>query len=147
MAGSSDGAASLTSTGRAARLARRVHSDQQDRYGRPMIEHVQRVAETVPTSARAVAFVHDVAERSDHDPGEVALLVGLDDDEYGALELLTKRDGETLLDHTRRVLDAPRGGARELALTIKRADVEDHARRTATPDRVYGQARRLLETA
>lgn len=67
--------------GRAARLAQRVHRDRQDRYGRPMIEHVRRVAGTVPTSARAVAFVHDVAERSEHDPGDVALLVGFDDDE------------------------------------------------------------------
>lgn len=112
-----------------------------------MIEHVERVAASVPTSARAVAFVHNVAERSEKDPGDVALLVGLDDDEYGALELLTKCDGETLLDHTRRVLDAPRGGARELALTVKRADIEDHARRTPTPDRVYRQARRLLQAA
>lgn len=147
MAGRPERATPLSSTTRAGHLADRIHREQQDRYERPMLDHVRRVAENVPSSARAVALVHDVAERSDHDPGDVALLVGLDDDEYGALELLTKRDGETLLQHTRRVLDAPRGVARELALTVKRADVDDHARRTSTPDEVYSEARQMLDAA
>lgn len=136
-----------TPTARARRLARDVHQRQEDRYGRPMIEHVERVAGVVPPSARAVAWVHDVAERSAHEPDDVARLVGLDDDERDALALLTKADGESVVDHTHRVVAAPRGIGRELALVVKRADIDDHARRTDTPEPEYREARAALDAA
>jgi hypothetical protein len=129
---------------RARRLADEVHDGQHDRYGLPMLAHVDRVAAAVPAEARTVALVHDVAERSAHDPGDVAALVGLDDDELGALVLLTKHEGESLIDHVRRVVGADPGAARELAVAVKVADVGDHVARDRGTGRDYDAALRLL---
>lgn len=131
---------------RARRLARDVHHGQVDRDGRPLIEHVERVAAAVPESARTVAFVHDVCERSGVWAGEVALLLGLDEDEREALVLLTKRDSETDLRHLRRVIRASPDAARELALVVLQADLEDHAVR-APDDEAPAYARALAVLA
>ncbi|MEV4423064.1 hypothetical protein AB0L40_24260 [Patulibacter sp. NPDC049589] len=130
---------------RAQSVAQERHRDQVDRHGRPVVEHLERVAARVPPSARPVAYVHDVCERSPLSPADVAGLVGLDEDELEALELLTKRRGEPLWAHTRRVRDATGGPGRELAVTIKRADLEDHANH-AQSDSQYAAAIDLLET-
>ena len=41
------------------------HTGRRDRFGEPLIEHVERVAATVPDDARATAYLHDVLEHSD----------------------------------------------------------------------------------
>jgi hypothetical protein len=74
-------------------------------------------------------------------------MIGLDDDERDALALLTKADGESVVAHARRVVAAPRGIGRELALVVKRADIDDHARRTSTPEPRYREAREALDAA
>lgn len=133
---------------RARRLAREVHAGQTDRHGEPMVDHVERVAAQVPTVARPVALVHDVCERSALRPEDVAALIGLEQHEREALALLTKKaEGEGLLDHTRRVVTAPAGRARELAVVVKRADVEDHLRGALVPEPRYHVARALLASA
>lgn len=132
---------------KARRLARDVHHGQVDRHGRPLIEHVERVAAAVPESARPVAFVHDVCERSGVWAGEVALLLGLDEDERRALVLLTKRERETLVRHVRRVLRADPDPARELALVVLHADVEDHAAHAADGPGAYAVALAALSEA
>lgn len=114
---------------RASRLAREVHAGQTDRHGDPLEEHVARVAAAVPADARPVALVHDVCERSRLTPVDVAFRVGLSDAERIALDLMTRRDDEDVLAHTRRVLDAAPGRGRDLAIAVKRADVGDHVGR------------------
>lgn len=133
---------------RASRLAREVHAGQIDRYGAPFDEHVARVASAVPPDARPVALVHDVCERSRLTPVDVAFRVGLSDAERIALELMTRRDDEDVLDHTRRVLAAPAGRGRDLAIAVKRADVGDHvARRPLDRGTPHARAAALLAAA
>jgi hypothetical protein len=114
---------------RACRLARDVHTGQTDRYDEPVLEHVARVASRVSTDARPLALVHDVCERSGLSPVDVAFRVGLSDAERVALQLMTRRPDEDVVAHTRRVLAAPPGRGRDLAIEVKRADVCDHADR------------------
>jgi (p)ppGpp synthase/HD superfamily hydrolase len=46
-------------------IAHAAHTGRRDRFGEPLIEHVERVAATVPDDARATAYLHDVLEHSD----------------------------------------------------------------------------------
>lgn len=133
---------------RASRLAREVHTGQTDRYGAPLDEHVARVAAAVPPDARPVALVHDVCERSRSTPVDVAFRVGLSDAERVALVLMTRRDDEDVIAHTHRVLDAPPGRSRDLAIAVKRADVGDHlARRPRDAASPHARAAALLARA
>ncbi|WP_051471184.1 hypothetical protein [Patulibacter minatonensis] len=132
---------------RARRLARNVHRGQLDERGRPLIEHVERVAADVPPSARTVAFVHDVCARSGASAAQVARVLDLDEDEREALVLLTRRGREPLTRHVRRVVRALPDPARELALVVLRADVEDLAARAADGDGPYGPALEALDEA
>ena len=53
-------------TERAARaIATPVHEGQTPAAGRPVFEHVRRVAATGPKQARVTAWLHDVLERTD----------------------------------------------------------------------------------
>ena len=75
-------------------IAHHSHSGQLTRHGAPMTEHVERVAAAVPEDARAVAFLHDVLEKTDLRLDELHVR-GLTPTERAALDLLTRRDGET----------------------------------------------------
>jgi hypothetical protein len=141
------GAPLTTQERRARRLARNVHRGQLDERGRPLIEHVERVAASVPESARTVAFVHDVCARSGASAAQVARILTLDDDEREALVLLTRRGREPLTRHVRRVVRAHPDPSRELALVVLRADVEDLAARSAAGDGPYGPALDALDEA
>ncbi|MDO9410865.1 hypothetical protein [Patulibacter sp.] len=132
---------------RARRLAGQVHDGQMDRLGGHMLDHVLRVAASVPPAARTVALVHDVCERDGGTPDQVAVRLHLTAEEREALVLLTKTTGERLLDHTRRVIAAPAGPARDLALVVKRADIDDHRARAAAPDPSYDEVRELVRGA
>src|SRR5437763_6059929 len=54
-------------------LACRIHAGQVDRSGRPLLEHVGRVAAAVPAEAATVAWLHEVLERSDVSLDELGL--------------------------------------------------------------------------
>lgn len=123
-----------------------VHRGQRDRYGRSMIEHVAAVVAGLPDEFAAVAWVHDVCERSRLCPGDVAASVGLDADELGALELLTRRADETLLAHTARIAAAP-GRAGRLARVVKAADIAVHRRREPATGAYRAAAELLAGTA
>jgi hypothetical protein len=131
-------------------LARRIahvsHGGSRDRHGEPVIEHVRRVVAAVPAEARAVAWLHDVLEKS---ATTLATLraQGLTDAESDALALLTRTGHESYERHVQRIADAP-GASGRLARTVKLADLDDHlARRPAPGDPPYDWARRHIAGA
>ena len=89
-----------------------------------MTEHIERVAAAVPEEARAVAFLHDVLEKSDTRIEELDVS-GLTPIEREALQLLTRGDDESFDLHALRVAHAG-GSAGRIARAIKLADLEDH---------------------
>ena len=105
-------------------IAQYSHAGQLDRFGEPLIEHIERVAAAVDERDRAVAFLHDVLEKSDTDAEEL-IANGLTPLELAALDLLTRGAGESYEMHTLRLVHAP-GAAGRLARRVKLADLEDH---------------------
>ena len=130
-------------------IAHEAHAQQRNRRGHLVTEHVERVAATVPMEARALAFVHDIAERTDVSY-ERLRAEGLTDIEAEALALLTKMDGESYELYALRIAHAP-GVAGRLARAVKLADLDDHldrdaaARDLAAPP--YAWARRHIAIA
>ena len=105
-------------------IARHSHDGQLTRHGSPMVDHVERVAATVADDARAVAFLHDVFEKTGT-PLDDLRERGLTPIERAALDLLTRRDGETFERHAVRIAEAD-GPAGAIARSVKLADLEDH---------------------
>lgn len=121
-------------------LARRVHAGQLTRSGELVIDHVERVANSVPKRARALAYLHDVLERSGM---TLAVLreQGLTGPECSVLELITRRPRESYRAYVMRIARAP-GRAGRLARLIKLADLDDHLRARGThpaPDFARGR--------
>jgi hypothetical protein len=108
-------------------IACRHHAGQRDRAGEPLIEHVARVASSVPPGTRPVAWLHDLLERTAVRPAELEA-DGLGAVERAALELLTRAPDEPFESYMLRIVHAP-GPAGELARTIKAADLQDHIQR------------------
>ena len=131
----------------ARRIASQNHAGQRNRFGDPVIEHVERVAAAVPADATATALLHDLFELF---PTARWQLRGedLSRTELEALELLTHAAGEPYAIYVRRIGDAP-GPAGRLARTVKLADLEDHLAHTAIPADAppYAWAREQLLTA
>jgi hypothetical protein len=95
----------------------------------PLLSHVQRVASSAPEWARAVAWLHEVLERTDMTE-EGLLREGLSDEELRALRLLCREDSYSdlaYLGHIELIARA-HGSAGELARAVKRADLEDRQR-------------------
>lgn len=105
-------------------IAHYSHVQTRDRHGELLVEHVARVAAIVPAEARALAWLHDVLERS---PTSVAELFdqGLTPVELAALRLLTRAPGESYELHVLRIAYAGRAAGR-LARMVKLADLDDH---------------------
>ena len=133
--------------GVAQRIASRHHEGQRNRFGDPVIDHVERVAAAVPPDARATALLHDLYELC---PKAHRQLCGKDltDTELEALELLTHAADEPYEVYVRRIADAP-GPAGRLARTVKLADLDDHLAHRSIPADAppYAWARELLLTA
>lgn len=119
-----------------ARVARNIahysHLQARDRFGDPVIDHVERVARAVPEQARAVAFLHDVLEQSATTADEL-FAQGLTPDELAALDLLTRSGDESYELHALRIAWAA-GDAGELARCVKLADLTDHLSHASTLD-------------
>jgi hypothetical protein len=133
--------------GVARNIAHGSHFGQTTRHGSPMSEHIERVAAAVPEDARAVAFLHDVLEKTDTRVEELQVS-GLTPVERAALDLLTRREGETFELHLLRVAHAQGPGA-PMARAIKLADLEDHlAEKSQSLDSPpWGWARRHILAA
>jgi hypothetical protein len=129
------------------RIASRSHAGQRNRFGDPVIEHLERVAAAVPMDARATALLHDLFELC---PTARWQLRGKDlsRTELEALELLTHGAGESYEVYVRRIADAP-GPAGRLARTVKLADLDDHLAHASIPADAppYAWARRQLVNA
>ena len=130
----------------ARRIAYAGHLPDRDRHGQPMIDHVTRVAASVPPEAEPTAWLHDLLEKSGIRMVDLAPR-GLTAEEGEALDLLTRRRGECHEAHTLRIAHA-RGPAARLARTVKLADLDDHLAQPWAPgDPPYGWARRHVENA
>jgi hypothetical protein len=113
---------------RAARtIAERLHLDDHEDDGTPLIEHVARVARSVPADARAVAWLHEAFEWTavaEHD----LLIKGLSSDELRALRLLNHatdlRSDRHYLAHLQLIAHAA-GSSGRLARIVKTADLQD----------------------
>jgi hypothetical protein len=126
------------------RLACTIHLGGLDRHGRPLIDHVERVAAAVPPDAEVVAYLHDAVEHSGHSMADLEAR-GLTAAEASALGLLTQLPGESYEAYVLRVAYA-RGPGADLARTVKLADLDDHLSRPRVPgDPPYGWARRHVE--
>ena len=68
-------------------------SVKRNRFGEPVIDHVERVAAAVPADARATALLHDLLERCPY-RRPAAARQGPHSIELEALELLTHAAGE-----------------------------------------------------
>ncbi len=129
----------------ASAIAKRAHVGQTDRFGGRLIDHVGRVAQSLPPDACSVAWLHDVLERTSMNV-EALRSVGLTSLEEEALDVLTRRDGEAYEVYSLRVAFAP-GDAGRLARAVKLADLDDHiASATSAVDAPpYAWARRHIE--
>lgn len=58
-------------------LASRTHLGQRNRFGDAVVAHRERVAARVPRDARALAWLHDVVERTDASSAELVHIVPL----------------------------------------------------------------------
>ena len=117
----------VMSPDRARALAERLHHGQRDRGGARLIDHVRRVAASVPRHARVVAWLHETLEHSSISE-ETLLADGLSVAELRALRLLTRdldsRSDTIYLAHIERLAQA-RGPGAEIARSVKRADLTD----------------------
>lgn len=122
------------------------HGARRDRAGESMVEHLERVAASVPREARDVAYLHDVLEHTD---ASVADLEdhGIDAVDLQAIQLLTRRPDESFEEHTLRIAFA-KGAAGRLARAVKIADIDDHLSRDGVDtSRPYGWARHHVAAA
>ena len=140
-------------------IAAAAHADQTDRSGKPYIQHVEAVADSVSDEAKPVALFHDALEDAELTP-EV-LKAALTEPHVmtpeqaqtivDAIGLLTHDDAESYGEYIDRLANAP-GKAGELAREVKRADLQHNLGRM-TPEIVrdapqlqerYGKALRTL---
>lgn len=106
---------------RAIAIAMDAHEGQSSKTGGPFIDHVRRVADQVSgNDEKLVAWLHDVVEKGpgwsfDRLRGE-----GFPEEVVGAVDALSKREGEDYFEFVRRSISNP------LARSVKRADLTDN---------------------
>ncbi|RWO13721.1 MAG: HD domain-containing protein [Mesorhizobium sp.] len=106
---------------RAAKIAEQAHAGQTDKTGRPYIEHCRRVVDAVETlDQKAVAYLHDIVEKSDDWDRERLEAAGFGTSIVSAVDAMTRRPDEDDLAFVRRAAANP------LALPVKRADLTDN---------------------
>lgn len=101
-------------------LAVEAHRGQRDKAGQTYILHPLRVMMRLETEAeRMTAILHDVVEDTPYTLERLRQL-GYPEEVLGALDCLTKREGETYEAFIERVRPHP------LARRVKLADLEDN---------------------
>ena len=115
---------------RARLVAERLHADDYEDDGTPLLHHIRRVVRLVPAEARAVACLHEALEWTDVSEQEL-LMEGLDSEELRALRLLYcthgSRSDHVYLSNLRLIASAAGRGGR-LARVVKLADLQDRCR-------------------
>jgi len=117
----------LTELEKSERIARYAHETQKDLRGEPHIRHVERVVAQVTArgaseALKAVAWLHDVIEDSTWTHHQLVARVGISEPVADAVDLLSRKEGETYSEYIDRVA---RSG-NPLALPVKLADLQDH---------------------
>jgi hypothetical protein len=117
------------------------HGDGRDHDGEPMVEHLERVAASVPPEARSVAYLHDILEHSDASVADLEA-AGVTPVELQAVQLLTRHPDESFEAHALRIAYA-KAPAGRLARMVKLADIDDHLSRGSggASHLPYGRAR------
>jgi hypothetical protein len=114
-------------------IASEAHRDQVDKSGRPYIEHVRAVADSVPEHARGVAYMHDALEDTHMTEGHLQALTDergkplLRPEEIAAVRLLSRDHSDTAPGAYDRYIEqiaSARDEAGELARTVKVADLQ-----------------------
>jgi hypothetical protein len=120
------------------------HGERRNAAGEPIVQHLERVAASVPAEAKTVAYLHDILEHSDASIADLEA-EGVTPVELEAVELLTRDPDESFEAHTLRITYA-KGPAGRLARTVKLADIDDHLSRGGgiPSHRPYGWARRRV---
>jgi (p)ppGpp synthase/HD superfamily hydrolase len=105
-------------------FARKAHAGQKRKIGgEDFIEHPKRIADSLESpNLKAIAWLHDVLEETDHKLGTICAELGLDDSIRWSVLVLTKRKSETYFDYIMRVV------VDKMARTVKIADLEDNMR-------------------
>ncbi|MBK5941425.1 HD domain-containing protein [Halochromatium roseum] len=104
----------------AIQIATKAHEGQQDKAGKPYIEHPLRVMAAMQTDQeRAAAVLHDVLEDTDTTAAHL-LQAGIPERVVIAVKALTKRPGEPYADFVARCADD------QIARAVKTADLKDN---------------------
>jgi (p)ppGpp synthase/HD superfamily hydrolase len=133
---------------KAIEIAARAHAGQVDKAGAPYVFHPLRVMLAMSGQyERMAAVLHDVVEDTAVTLDDL-IAAGFPPEVIDAVDILTKREGESRLDA------AVRASRNPVARVVKLADVEDNMdlRRIANPTekdyarlKEYEQVRALLE--
>jgi hypothetical protein len=105
-------------------MANARHGERRNAAGELIVEHLERVAASVPGEARTVAYLHDVLEHTDASVADLEA-EGVTPVELRAVQLLTRHPHESFEAHTLRIAHA-KGPEGRLARTVKLADIDDH---------------------
>jgi len=114
---------------RAEALAREAHANDLDKHKQPYVGHLERVVAGVLSEGHgpevvAVAWLHDLLEdHPEYHEGDL-LALGLPVPVVAAIEILTRREGQTYAQYIANV----KASGNALALAVKRADLVDHFR-------------------
>jgi len=107
---------------RAKALARIAHHGQVDKNGKPIIDHVSRVAAAGKYYGSViVGYLHDIVEDTPVTLDDLRTF-DLGDDVVEAVDVLTRRKGEIYTSYILRIAHSRNAFARE----VKIADLEDH---------------------
>ena len=125
----------------ARRIAYARHGDGRNAAGELIVQHLERVAASVPSEARTVAYLHDILEHTDASVVDLEA-EGMMPVELQAVQLLTRDHDESFEAHTLRIAYA-HGPEGRLARAVKLADIDDHLSREGSfpSRRPYGWAR------
>ena len=113
----------MTNLERAIAIAVEAHAGQVDKAGEPYILHVLRVMLAVETTEeRVVAVLHDVVEDTDWTIGRLRE-EGFPERVLGAIQSVTKQDGETYQEFVSRAATDPIGRAAKIADLLDNSDL------------------------
>jgi hypothetical protein len=123
------------------KIAYARHGERRNSADELIVEHLERVAASVPDEAQTVAYLHDILEHTDAAVADLEA-AGVTPVELQAVQLLTRQPDESFEAHTLRIAHAKGPGGR-LARTVKLADIDDHLSRegSVASQRPYRWAR------